>query len=280
MQSSGNFVLFTTTDWRPESIVKLHRLLGSLDASISGISSPIRLFLLLQNASPANEAELRVQLPGFVKLSSVPERISLSKARNLLLKAALSSDEVCDDDLVGFPDDDCWMPKGTLSHIEAQFRQHKTLDFWFCRYGTDAKAPACCGETKPSLQTVISKASSNTMYFRGRVTRAIGLFSEQLGVGTSINGGEDTDYALRAYHAARNTLYVDARLVGHRDFDRSLLARYYPGSLIAILRHAGLSPAGLWVTARKLMVGGFLIIRGQLSFAQLITALKVARANG
>ncbi len=75
---------------------------------------------------------------------------------------------------------------------------------------------------QPALQTIISRASSNTTYYRGRVILAVGDFDENLGVGAPYNGGEDTDYALRASYVARSTSFLDAKVIGSPDMFQEL----------------------------------------------------------
>lgn len=66
------------------------------------------------------------------------------------------------------------------------------------------------------------------MFLRASLAAQLGHFDETLGLGTPAGSGEDTDYAMRAWHMARRTLYYDAPLIGHRDKDMAGRTRYYP----------------------------------------------------
>ncbi len=205
---------------------------------------------------------------------STETRVSLSDARNILLGPEAAGSAISADDIVGFPDDDCWYPEGTLTMISRAFEANPQLDFWFCRYSS---APDNSSEVvgfRPSLQTVISRASSNTIFVRGRLATLIGGFDPHLGVGAQLAGGEDTDYALRAFRQARATLFIDGAIVGHRDPDKRLRGKYYPGALRAISNNARGNSA--WVAAflRKLAVGLWLIFKMQMAPRTYLLALS------
>ncbi|MGE3875155.1 MAG: glycosyltransferase family 2 protein, partial [Parvibaculaceae bacterium] len=181
--------------------------------------------------------------------------------------------------LVAFPDDDCWYPEGSLDHILGLFQTDEALDFWFCGY---ASAPQSATDARPSemkspsVFQVAASASSNTMFLRGRIAEAIGDFDEELGVGTENNGGEDTDYALRAFQRSRKSRFVNRALIGHRDNSPQFRSRYFRGSLIAIARHTAMRPASIVLLLRKLAVGGFLVASGRLSLPEFRAALRTA----
>jgi hypothetical protein len=125
---------------------------------------------------------------------------------------------------------------------------------------------------------VVRQASSNTMFVRGRIVRSGAAFDEGLGVGTPAGGAEDTEFALRAHVMARQTMYLDAALIGHRDKNPQLRARYYRGGLIAIARHARRRGAIVAELLRKIAVGGWLTLRGELSVPGFAGALSSAFA--
>jgi hypothetical protein len=68
-------------------------------------------------------------------------------------------------------------------------------------------------------------------------------------------------------------MYLDAAIVGHRDKNPRLRARYYRGGLIAIAAHARQQSGVVIELMRKVAVGGWLILRGELSFAGYLGAL-------
>lgn len=245
-------VLLTTSDLRSSRVNDLHKMLRSVNAFVQPCPDVrVQHFILMQQMTDSDRRAFAPELPNFVTVHSIDCRASLSKARNLLLSRQLVGDAIMRADAVGFPDDDCWYAEGTLSHIAEAFRKDQDLDFWFCRYGSRPIAPVEGGDVEPSLQTVIARAASNTMFIRGSIVQAVGSFDEMLGVGAAINGGEDTDYALRTYYLAKKTRFLDVRCVGHRDFDPKLRDRCW---LSAVMRKKGpkgpfLSPARyLWAS--------------------------------
>jgi hypothetical protein len=129
---------------------------------------------------------------------------------------------------------------------------------------------------RPSVFDVAAKASSNTIFLRSRIVERIGSFNEDLGVGTANNGGEDTDYALRAYSEASKSRFVDQPLVGHRDHDPRLRSHYFRGSLIAIARHTARRPKNVGLLMRKLLVGSVLVATRRMAPGEFVTALKLA----
>jgi GT2 family glycosyltransferase len=205
---------------------------------------------------------------------SIPNIISLSAARNMLLREAERSGDLKAAEVIAYPDDDCWYPAETLRTIAGRFRASGDLDFLFCRY---ASTPALAGTEAGAIisaraRHVVRNASSNTIFIRGDVVRAIGCFDEMLGVGTPNNGGEDVEYALRAYLQARRTEFVDAEIVGHRDRDSSLRAKYYRGALLAIRRHALQDTGVAWEYVRKVAIGLVLMLRGEVRLGEFISS--------
>lgn len=249
-------------------------MIASIEAYVATAPGlDVALFLLMQRCTPERQRELRESLPAWVRLESIETQISLSKARNMLLAADMAGADIQDNDIVGFPDDDCWYPAGTLDAIHQAFRQDPALDFWFCRYSSDPRPASGLSAVSPQLQTVISRASSNTILLRGRVAKAIGGFDEELGVGARLAGGEDTDYAIRAFQTARKSLFLDIAAIGHRDPDKRFRAKYYPGALRAISKNTRARLADLQALTRKLLVGFWLILRGQMPAKTYLFAL-------
>lgn len=284
MRENQKLVLLTTTDNHPDSLDKALRMIATLSDYVNSEGAlPTRSYLLLQRSTPEAEADLLQKLPGFVTLKAIPQRVSLSRARNILLAGDTAGKDIGQDDIVGFPDDDCWFPAGSLEYLTSAFRRQPDLDLWFCRYGSDAAMPHAPQETAPALQTIISRASSNTTYYRGRVISAVGLFDENLGVGAPYNGGEDTDFALRASYLARRKSFVDARIIGHRDPFPGLKGRYYTGTLIALWKSAHKSGAGTGALLRKLAVGLVLVLKREMSagsFAKaILNAAKLSKTT-
>jgi hypothetical protein len=226
---ASEILFITTTDAAGGRSGDLERLLSSIEKALAGRSW--RMLLLAQRFKP--ETGLGAGLPQNVQLETITHQISLSQARNLMLRKAREQGLLAASPLVAYPDDDCWYPDGSLERILNLFRIDQALDFWFCSYASAPQSPAralSMDVKPPSAFQVAAKASSNTMFLRSRIAEAIGGFDEELGVGTANNGGEDTDYALRAYARSRKSRFVDQALIGHRDHDPKFRSRYFRAS--------------------------------------------------
>ena len=114
------------------------------------------------------------------------------------------------------------------------------------------------------------------MFVRGKLIQSGAMFDENLGVGTPIGGAEDTEFALRAHILGSRTMHSDTALIGHRDKNPQLRAKYYRGGLVAIARHAQRQGGIVIELARKIAVGGWLTLRGELSFRGFLGALSAA----
>lgn len=267
-----DFVLITTSNASAGRSDELQRMLDSVVRTArSRPDLPITLLLLLQDV-PSDRTPLGA-FPDFVDVSRVPNRLSLSAARNILLKRAASRGLIGPDTVVGFPDDDCWYPDGVLARVAAEFERAPQLDLWFCRYASRPTAADEAPARRARTREVIRQASSNTMFVRGRALRSGLLFDEELGVGTPAGSAEDTEFALRVHLLRRQTRYADQALIGHRDKNAAMRARYYRGGLVAIARHARRRHRVAGELCRKIGVGAWLTLRGDLSFTSYRGAL-------
>lgn len=266
---SCQYILLTTSIIKGD-LTKLQRMIDSLREYNEDGSPAIRHILLLQNTSNERADELRIQMnmPAWTELITCPDTISLSKARNIMLKAIDFARKADRDTVVAFPDDDCWYPAGTLSHLANIFESD--VDFAFCRYGAKAMPiSAVASWQTPGYRDVVFNASSNTLFIRASVVARLGAFNEKLGVGAEYNGGEDLDYAIRAYRTAGRVVWSPEILVGHRDKDTSLRGNYFIGSALVLRDNAFCSIAAAAQFFRKLLIGGVLVIKGEMHLDQL-----------
>lgn len=265
-----SFVLLTTTDLnggRDELLRRLFRSLGPAAAS-----HPITVHLLVQRVGDVPLGEV----PSFVRVHHHEGRVSLSRARNMLLER-LDWDAIASDAIIAYPDDDAFYPDGLLDGVAGLFAQRPQLDFWFCRYASRPEAFSRVAPPVPARAAQVARnASSNTIFVRRDLARAIGGFDESLGVGAPYAGGEDTEYALGAYRRARETLYTAADLVGHRDRLTDLRSRYFPGSLMAIGRHALRDPGIGREFARKVAIGIYMAGHREMPIGTLVHSLLAA----
>jgi hypothetical protein len=273
-------LLFSTADAASSRMALFDRMVQSIDASAKTLpGDSLTLCILFQNCPEHRLAVLRARLPAFVECSAVDGLVPLSIARNVLLCPKLAAGAVDADTIVAFPDDDAWYPGGFLSGAVALFRNHANLDFWFCRYGA---APRVADWSAPALMlasrsAVVRKSSSNTIFVRGSVAAAVGEFDEKLGVGTAVASAEDVDYALRSFSVARLSVLRDEVLVGHRDKPPGLRAKYYPGSLFVLARYA--RQGGTTEFLRKVAIGVYLVVNGELPFRRYVSSLRAALAT-
>lgn len=272
------FYLFSTSDFGSGRSEHLKRMIASVDAFVQAHpQSPVKLYLLMQNCDAAAAEEARATLPGWVEALAIDGRVSLSAARNrLIAHSGLTKTSRPGDSICAFPDDDCWYPADFMAMLKKQFVQDPQLGFWFCRYSSSPEAAGNVAPVAPSLQQVIARASSNTIFLRGETFCALAPFDEDLGVGAKLNGGEDTEYAIRAYYAAKKVLFVDRPLVGHRDPDPALRPKYFPGTSRAIGRHWLKSPAGAVAFIRKMLVGAWLVATGRMELSRFVSAFRGA----
>ena len=128
-----DIVLFTTTDAQGSRGAELARLLASVAAARRESTLEIVHFLLVQRGTCES---LGVDLPPFVRARAIAGRVSLSRARNLLLAEATAAGVFDGSLFVAFPDDDAWYPQGLLVGIARRFQADSTLDVIASRYGS------------------------------------------------------------------------------------------------------------------------------------------------
>ena len=244
--------LFSTTNLasgRHDALLQMVRSVGQ--ARVDRPVCRIRLLVLLQNAAD-HEAPA---LPDWVEVHTTPGLVPLSRARNILL-GKVSWPAWPSSAVVAFPDDDAWYLRDSLHFMADLIARSAAVDFAACRSGTGAHIPTPDLRATPMrLQQAISYGNSNTIFVRADLAKRLGAFDETLGLGTPAVAGEDTDYAIRAWHDARRALFVDAPLVWHRDNDPALKKRYHRGALRAIAKHRSRSIAAKIALARKYLVG-------------------------
>lgn len=270
--------LFTTTDLRGERAATFIRMIESIARSeVRGMT--LRVHVLFQNCSSEAIAARVAQLPIESRLRVSPVRMPLSAARNHLMAEALAEAPFGDDDIVAFPDDDCWYPDGLLAQLETAFRERSRLDLLLCRVSLDPyEAPDALEAMEPATTAAVVRLTmSNSLFVRGRLATALGAFDPALGLGTPAQGGEDTDYAIRAFLAGQETAFVDRALVGHPVADRKAALRYFHGATLVLARHARHArhkPALMREFLRKLLVGFYFVGRGRLDPRHFLDILR------
>jgi hypothetical protein len=232
--------------------------------------------VLLQKCTKEKCSEIEIKAPPFVTFLSIDNIISLSEARNRLFHYVFDASLIEGSSIVAFPDDDCWFPVGNLNFVINQFQLNKNLDFFFCKYGSSTEAASMNEDElkEASISDVVRNASSNTIFIRGRVALQIGGFDINLGVGTENNGGEDLDYAIRAYLASEQVSYLSKKIVGHRDKNNELRGKYYRGSTIVLKRYSKKSVGLMYEFLRKACIGLVLMVKNELSWTEFLISMR------
>lgn len=279
-QGRRGVVLFTTCDQGAGRATELLRLISSVHSAANLARMPIRHYILLQRAPGGASATLREAAGPSASLLAIGDRVSLSRARNLMLGRARRDGALAEALWVAFPDDDAWYPPSLLSEVNALFTARASLALVACRYGTQpAELTAGAGlrvfEAAHGYHELIRAISSNTMMIRASVVDDVGGFDERLGLGARINGGEDLDYALRVLaRPSGSALFSNDELVGHRDRMPWVRSRYFAGSLFALARAARSRPSLAGHVLRKLLVGISLVGLRELSMRELVTGAR------
>lgn len=273
--------ILTTCHLANDGLEDLTRLVASVRAAVDeGEVGQLRLMALLQGCSTAECSEAARAMPQWVELLPTEASLSSPAARNFLIVQLLEKADFDPTAVAAFPDDDAWYPPGALRCIKESFAERRDSEFLITRRGPRPSAEECSSLVRPSLQTVLSNASCNTIFLRRRLLDRLPGFDERLGLGTVLAGGEDTEFAIRAFNLARDrTLYVHSTLVGHSVPDGAKKAKYYEGGLAAILAHSNDSLAGRLALIRKIAVGLWWVATMQLSTAKFCSAIRRARAN-
>lgn len=252
----NRLVLFTTSIFSDESENDLQKLINSIDYQCD--SYEVLHFILLQCFNKSPELKLGKNV---VVLNSA-EKISLSKARNLMLKKYVEEYQGSYNDVICFPDDDCSYHSRNQMLI-MNFMITKDIDFFFCRYSESNNSNFEGALPFPPLSNVIKYSSSNTIFIKRDIMSDV-FFDEKLGVGAEINGAEDLDYALRAFYASKKVFYSDKSLVNHRNSNPIFKVRYYPGSLLVLKKYRLNGFAWYFQYLRKLGIGLYYVVTAKI----------------
>jgi hypothetical protein len=254
-------LLLTTSTGSPDRLADLARLIGSLAAARHGHA--LRHVVLLQNA-----VAYPGPVPEWCEIVSYPGKLSLSAARNRLF--AHVGPALAQADIVGFPDDDAWYTEAWLDVLAARFAEHRP-DLLLTRYATvPNEQPAAAAVLPLSPARIIYWTASPSMFVSGRAAARAARFDTRLSVGPGAiwNGGEDTDFAMRAA-GTEGGVMLDAACVGHRDRVRQVALNYIVGNTFVIARHVKRHPSLMPLLLKKWAIFmGFAAI-GQVPLARL-----------
>jgi hypothetical protein len=269
-----HLLLMTTTDMRSDRKADFARMIASVADSVPH-GCTVHHIMMLQRSTEQQRVATATAIPYPATVLAIPDRVSLSAARNVMLAHARESGLLQPDTLVGFPDDDCWYTPGFLSGLVAEFERSADLGLLITRVSL-TPSPAWHREKMRSATStdVLRRSTSNSIFLRGNAVIAIGDFDPSLGLGTPNVSGEDTDYALRAFFHSPKTIYVDLDMVGHREPDLESVTKYFGGNMLVASRYALRSPMLFLEYVRKFAVGGYLVMRRRLRMGDFITAIQ------
>lgn len=245
-------------------VVELERLMTSLAA----LRDPaLQVVVVDQNMDDRLET-LFTRFGCDLWLEHLRSERGLSHARNVGLRRVSG-------DIVAFPDDDCWYPRGVVQGVREYFYSHPAADGVAGRAvdetGGDVGGRWLRGGGPITRSKIWRQAISYTIFLKRDLTEAVGGFDESLGVGagTPWESGEETDYLLRAmdlgfaicyepaltiYHPKRDEAagYVNVRrTIGYaRGMGRVMRKHRYPILLLARAAAASLAGACLALFSR------------------------------
>ncbi len=162
----------------------------------------------------------------------------------------------------------------------AEFFEKNNVEFFHCRYASDPLGMVESLQAKATTyRDVVHCASSNTMFVSGRIILELEGFNESLGVGARYNGGEDLDFAISAFRLSGKSVFLDEKLVGHRDKVKKYRGRYFVGSALVLKKNRFVSWSAGYQYLRKLLIGMVLVSRKELPFADLSCVLFWGNVN-
>jgi hypothetical protein len=189
--------------------------------------------------------------------------ISLSKARNFLINQFYN--ELDEYDYISFPDDDCWYPTEFWGWFDKLIK-NDDVQLFYTRFCSD---PIDIPHSTESHSTykLVKNASSNTTIYKSDIVIRLKLFNESFGVGSINNGGEDTDFAIRAMLLSKNILFSNSDSIGHRDPVAEFKYRYFKGSFGVLKNHCLRSVSLFLITLRKVLVGFVFLLFGKIKIS-------------
>jgi glycosyltransferase involved in cell wall biosynthesis len=191
---------------------EMERLLNSLEAQTN---KDFEVIVVDQNSDDRLQNVL--QSHPNLSIRHLRSARGISRARNVGLPYAMG-------DIIAFPDDDCWYPPQLLAEIKAWFGANLQFGavYTALRDGGNRtigpKWPATsCIATREKL---FSYGISPNAFLRRSLTDVIGLFNENLGIGspTRFQAGEDMDYFTRPLNLGFQMMIEPGLTVYHPSF--------------------------------------------------------------
>nr|WP_315458882.1 glycosyltransferase [uncultured Sphingorhabdus sp.] len=211
--SVDKFHLITTTYQRDKELALLIETLTQQQTSAS-----IQLHLLDQGDSPVVAACHEFPENFNLTLEGRYSRLGLSKARNILIQniGVLGAQEI-----VAFPDDDCWYAPDTIELIRQFFEDNSDVDF-LCTAVYDPVNKQPYGQRPAVLCKQMSMTDLFTLPISvgifvkyAALSKAGAHFDESLGAGTVLGSGEETELVYRLMKTGAKGVYNGTIQVFH-----------------------------------------------------------------
>lgn len=138
--------------------------------------------------------------------------VGLSKARNVGLNIAAA-------EIIAFPDDDCWYGSKILSYANELLENNKNCSYISGQYSEPNVVNSSFSQVERKLHGIyaIDGCSSVTLFIRqSKVKELLLRFDENLGAGTALPIGEETDFMLRLSLAGAIGIYEPRLVIFHK----------------------------------------------------------------
>jgi glycosyltransferase involved in cell wall biosynthesis len=200
---------------------------------------------------------------------------------------------ICDGDVVGFPDDDCWYAPDLLRRIVDSFDTHPE---WEGMTGCEAPSEEFVRNDRFDQMpgrvvqgNIMRRHISFAAFFRMKALSGL-FYDERLGIGaeTIWGSGEETDFILRFLKRGCWVQYEPSLVVYHPDWGKGpytlaaiAKARRYGMGMGRILQDHGF-PASLTIRylVRPLLGGGYTLLLGKPRKALYHWSIFVGRSGG
>lgn len=256
-------LLLTTCICNEQNVKDLKRLILSIN-QVEDVH--FEHLILLQNSDEYCDKELISLATSYsLKTLKVNNIISLSKARNILISEAGELDLFNNLDFVSFPDDDCWYPDLFWANF-VNLEKKEKFELFYTQFSSQPMN-SIFDSNKHNTSALVRNASSNTTFYKLNVFKRIGVFDEDFGVGAKNNGGEDSDFAIRALLLSKKTYYFNLPVIGHRDPLPEFRYKYFQGSFGILNKYKLKSFPLLLNFIRKLMVGSIFYFQGKIKLS-------------
>jgi len=156
------------------------------------------------------------------------KKLPLSRARNIGLQHITG-------DVLGFPDDDCWYSSNVLQQVAHYFDEHPSTAA-ICTNVYDPVLQRSYGgrpvgtHIRVNYQNLFELPISVGIFVRRNAFEDAGFqFDEQLGAGTRLGSGEETDLIYRLLKCGALVEYVGSVQVFHPvpEYQETDIAKYY-----------------------------------------------------